>query len=47
MLLWLPMHSRASHLALGQELKMQQFICHYINVPLAVGRLLAALTILV
>lgn len=39
---WLPMYSRAFHLALGQELKLQQFLCHYLNMPLAVGTLAAA-----
>ncbi|KAL0033640.1 hypothetical protein WJX79_009306 [Trebouxia sp. C0005] len=34
---WLPMYSRAPHLALGQELKLQEYLCHYINMPLAVG----------
>jgi len=34
---WLPMISRAPHLALGQELKLQEYLCHYINMPLAVG----------
>ena len=39
---WLPMYSRAFHLALGQELKLQQLLCHYLNMPLAVGMPAAA-----
>ena len=39
---WLPMYTRAPHLALGQELKLQQFLSHYLNMPLAVGMLAAA-----
>ena len=34
---WLPMHTRAPHLALGQELKLQEYLSHFINEPLAVG----------
>ena len=38
---WLPMYSRAYHLALGQELKLQGFLSHYIPVPLAAGESLS------
>ena len=34
---WLPMHTRTPHLALGQELKLQEYLSHFINEPLAVG----------
>ncbi|KAL3162306.1 hypothetical protein ABBQ32_009993 [Trebouxia sp. C0010 RCD-2024] len=34
---WLPMYTRAPHLALGQELKMQDYLSHFINEPLAIG----------
>lgn len=34
---WLPMYTRAPHLALGQELKLQEYLSHYISEPLAVG----------
>ena len=40
---WLPMHTRASHLALGQELKLQEYLSCFINEPLAVGECCAAL----
>lgn len=43
---WLPMYSRAPHLALGQELKLQEYLCHYINMPLAVGESLPLLLLL-
>ena len=36
---WLPMYTRAPHLALGQELKMQDYLSHFINEPLAIGEL--------
>jgi len=42
---WLPMISRAPHLALGQELKLQEYLCHYINMPLAVGESPAVATV--
>ena len=35
---WLPMHTRAPQLALGQELKLQEYLSYFINEPLAVGK---------
>ena len=40
---WLPMHTRAFHLALGQELKLQEYLSYFINEPLAVGECCAVL----
>ena len=35
---WEPTYSRASHVALGQELKLQGFLSHYVPDVLAVGK---------
>lgn len=35
---WLPTHSRAAHVALGQELKLQGFLSHYVPDVLATGQ---------
>ena len=36
---WHPTHSRAAHIALGQELKLQGYLSHYLPQVLAVGGL--------
>lgn len=34
---WHPTHSKAAHIALGQELKLQGYLSHYLRQVLAVG----------